>query len=105
MNEFGMHVLNAGTGSPIRITFDESRRTAVGGAQEIKLPGAEAELPTAVLKDAFEKIILTIERINISEDEKKEARSLLLKLLQSKAGARALGESAQSLIRKYFAGL
>jgi hypothetical protein len=105
MNEFGMHVLNSGTGSPIRITFDESRRRAVGGSQEIKMPGAEAELSTPVLNDAFEKIIRAIEQTNISEGEKKEARSLLLKLLQSKAGARALGESAQSLITKYFAGL
>jgi hypothetical protein len=105
MNEFGMHVLNSGTGSPIRITFDESRRTAAGARQEMKIPGAEAELPTQVLKDAFEQVILAIERTNISEGEKKEARSLLLKLLQSRAGARALGESAQSLITKHFSGL
>ena len=105
MNEFGMHVLNSGTGSPIRITFDESRRTAVGGSEEIKMPGTEAELPRLMLKDAFEKIILAIGQTSISEGEKKEARSLLLKLLQSKAGVRALGENAQSLITKYFAGL
>src|SRR6266550_3590143 len=101
MNEFGMHVLKGGTGSPIRITFDESRRAGVGGPREIKMPGAEMQ----ALKDAFEQIILAIGQTSISEGEKKEARSLLLKLLQSKAGVRALGENAQSLITKYFAGL
>ncbi|PYK46134.1 MAG: hypothetical protein DME46_02440 [Verrucomicrobia bacterium] len=101
MNEFGTHVLNSGTTSPIRITFDETRRTAVGGPKEIEMPGAEAQ----ALRGAFEQIILAIEQASISEREKKETRSLLLKLLQSKAGARALGESAQSLITKYFAKL
>jgi len=65
------------------------------------MPGAEMQ----ALKDAFEQIILAIGQTSISEGEKKEARSLLLKLLQSKAGVRALGENAQSLITKYFAGL
>ena len=52
------------------------------------------------------KIILAIEQIGVSEGDKKEARSLLLKLLQSKAGADALGEGgAQSLITKYFGSL
>jgi hypothetical protein len=100
MNEFGMHVLNSSAASPIRITFDE-RRATVGDPQEIKMPGTEAQ----ALKDAFEQIILAIDQISISEGEKKEARSLLLKLLESKAGVRALGESARSLIAKYFAGL
>src|SRR6184192_2059375 len=95
-----MHVLNSSAASPIRITFDESRRAGVGGPQEIKMPGAEMQ----ALKDAFEQIILAIGQTSISEGEKKEARSLLLKLLQSKAGVRALGENAQSLITKYFAG-
>jgi len=101
MNEFGMHVLNSSAASPIRITFDESRGAGVGGPQEIKMPGAEMQ----ALKDAFEQVILAIGQTSISEGEKKEARSLLLKLLQSKAGVRALGENAQSLITKYFAGL
>jgi hypothetical protein len=100
MNELGMHVLNSSAASPIRITFDE-RRAVVGDPQEIKMPGAEVQ----ALKDAFEQIILAIEQTSISEGEKKEARSLLLKLLQSKAGVHALGETAGSLITKYFAGL
>jgi hypothetical protein len=100
MNELGMQVLKSSAASPIRITFDE-RRAVVGDPQEIKMPGAEAQ----ALKDAFEHIILAIERTGISEREKKEARSLLLKLLQSKAGESALGQSARSLIAKYFADL
>ena len=101
INELGMHVLNSSAASPIRITFDE-RRAVVGDPQEIKMPGAEAQ----ALKDAFEQVILAIGHIGVSEGDKKEARSLLLKLLQSKAGADALGEGcAQSLITKYFGSL
>jgi hypothetical protein len=74
----------------------------VGDPQEIKMPGAGAQ----ALKDAFEQVILAIEQIGVSEGDKKEAQSLLLKLLQSKAGADALGEGdAQSLITKYFGSL
>ena len=101
INELGMRVLNSSAASPIRITFDE-RRAVVGDPQEIKMPGAEAQ----ALKDAFEQVILAIERIGVSEGDKNEARSLLLKLLQSKAGADALGKGgAQSLITKYFGSL
>jgi len=101
INELGTHVLNSSAASPIRITFDE-RRAVVGDPQEIKMPGAEAQ----ALKDAFEQVILAIEQIGGSEGDKKEAQSLLLKLLQSKAGADALGEGgAQSLITKYFGSL
>jgi hypothetical protein len=100
INELGMQVLNSSAASPIRITFDQ-RRAVVGDPQEIKIPGAEAQ----ALKDAFEQVILAIEQVSVSEGDKKEARSLLLKLLRSKAGAGVLGESAQSLITKYFANL
>jgi len=100
INELGMHILDSSAASPIRITFDE-RRAVVGDPQEIKVPGAEAQ----ALKAAFEQVILAIEKTSVSEGEKKEAQSLLLKLLESKAGVRALGDSARSLITKYFAGL
>jgi hypothetical protein len=66
------------------------------------MPGGEA----GALKDAFEQVIVAIEHIPVSEADKKEARLLLLKLLQSKAGADALGEGgARSLIAKYFGSL
>jgi hypothetical protein len=100
INELGMHILDSSAASPIRITFDE-RRAMVGDPQEIKMPGAEVQ----ALKDAFEQIILAIEQTSVTEGEKKEARALLLKLLESKAGVRLLGESARLLITKYFAGL
>jgi hypothetical protein len=101
INELGTHVLNSSAASPIRITFDE-RRAVVGDPQEIKMPGAEAQ----ALKDAFEQVIRAIEQSGVSEGDKKEARSLLLKLLQSKAGANALEEGgARSLITKYFGSL
>ena len=100
INELGTHVLKSGTASPIRITFDE-RRATVGDPQEIKVLGAEAQ----ALRDAFEHIIRAIDQASVSEAGKKEARSLLFQLLQSEAGQCALGESAQSLITKYFADL
>ena len=40
----------------------------------------------------------------MSDEEKKEAKSLLRKLLGSKAAANVLGHGAQSLAAKYFTG-
>ena len=44
------------------------------------------------------------EPIVVSEQEKNEAKSLLRKLLGSKAAASVLGPGAHSLAAKYFAG-
>jgi len=49
-------------------------------------------------------VITAINQADVSEQEKNEARSLLRKLLGSKAAARVLGAGAQSLVAKYFAG-
>ena len=40
----------------------------------------------------------------LSEQEKNEAKSLLRKLLGSKAAAKVLGAGAQSLVAKYITG-
>jgi hypothetical protein len=49
-------------------------------------------------------VITAIKQADVSEQEKNEAKSLLRKLLASKAAARVLGLGAQSLAAKYFTG-
>jgi hypothetical protein len=46
-------------------------------------------------------VITAIDQADVSEREKNEAKSLLRKLLSSKAAASVLGPGAQSLAAKY----
>ena len=55
-----------------------------------------------MITDALEKVITAINQADVSEQEKNEAKSLLRKLLGSKAAASVLGPGAQSLVAKYF---
>jgi hypothetical protein len=57
-----------------------------------------------VITEALEKVITAINQADVSEQEKNEAKSLLRKLLGSKAAAGMLGAGAQSLAAKYFTG-
>jgi hypothetical protein len=52
--------------------------------------------------EALEKVITAINQADVSEQEKNEAKSLLRKLLGSKAAVSVLGPGAQSLAAKYF---
>src|SRR6266480_3508562 len=90
INDFGTKVLEAGVASPISISIDESRRTTVPQQQQ------------AITK-AVEKVITAINQADVSEQEKNEAKSLLRKLLGSKAAASVSGPGAHSLAAKYFA--
>jgi hypothetical protein len=47
---------------------------------------------------------MKINQADVSEQEKKEAKSSLRKLLGSKAATSVLGAGAQSLAAKYFTG-
>ena len=47
-------------------------------------------------------MITAINQADLSEKEKNKAKSLLRKLLGSKAAAKVLGAGAQSLAAKYF---
>ena len=101
INDFGVKVLEAGVGSPIRISIDESRRTNVSRQQQ----AIAASTPQQqVITEALEKVITAINQADVSEQEKNEAKSLLRKLLGSKAAASVLGPGAHSLAAKYFAG-
>jgi len=99
INDFGVQVIEAGVASPIRISIDESRRTAVPQAGQA--PVAVSTPQQQMITDALEKVITSIIQADVSEQEKNEANSLLRKLLSSKAAAKVLGAGAQSLLAKY----
>ena len=57
-----------------------------------------------MITDALEKVITAINQAEVSEEEKNEAKSLLQKVLVSKAAGKVLGAGAQSLLAKYITG-
>jgi F0F1-type ATP synthase epsilon subunit len=102
INDFGVKVLEAGVAPPIQISIDESRRASVRRKEQA--PIATSTPQQQKITDALEKVITAINEADVSEQEKNEAKSLLRKLLSSKAAAKVLGAGAQSLTAKYFAG-
>jgi hypothetical protein len=102
INDFGVQVIEAGVAPPIRISIDQSRRTAV--PQPGQAPVAVSTPQQQMITDALEKVITAINQADVSEREKNEAKSLLRKLLGSKAAAKVLGAGAQSLVAKYITG-
>ena len=102
INGFGVKVLEAGVKPPIPISIDVSRRTNV--FREQQAPIAPSTPQQQMIRDALEKVIVAIDQADVSEQEENEAKSLLRKLLGSKAAASVLGPGAQSLVDKYFAG-
>jgi hypothetical protein len=102
INDLGIKVVEAGVAPPIQIAIDKSRRTKV--PQQEQAPIATNTPQQQKITDALEKVITAINQADVSEPEKNEAKSLLRKLLSSKAAAKVLGAGAQSLTAKYFAG-
>src|SRR4029077_11632464 len=102
INDFGIKVLEAGAAPPIRISIDESRRTAVSRQQQA--PSATSTPQQQVIREALEKLITAINQADVSEREKNEAKSLLRKLLGSKAAARVLGAGGGFPAAETFAG-
>ena len=103
INDFGVKVLEAGVASPISISIDKSRRTTVPRRQQTSTAPSTPR-QQQVIMEALEKVITAINQADVSEQEKNEAKSLLRKLLGSKAAVSVLGPGAQSLAAKYFAG-
>jgi hypothetical protein len=99
INDFGVKVLEAGVASPIRISTDEGRRTTVPQQQAQVAPSTPQQ---QAITEALEKVIAAINQADVSEQEKNKVKSLLRKLLGSKAAASVLGPGAQSLVAKYF---
>jgi hypothetical protein len=102
INDFGVKVLEGGVASPIRISIDERRRTTA--PREEQAPISASTPQQQAITEAVEKVITAINQADVSDQEKNEAKSLLRKLLSSKAAAKVLGAGAQSLTAKYFAG-
>jgi hypothetical protein len=102
INDLGVEVLEAGVEPPIRISIDKSRRITVPQQQQAPIGASTPQ--QQVITEALEKVITAINQADVSEQEKNEAKSLLRKLLSSKAGASVLGAGAQSLTAKYFTG-
>ena len=102
INGLGVKVLEGGVASPIRISIDEGRLTTV--PQQEQAPIGPITPQQEVIAEALEKVITAINQADVSAREKNEAKSLLRKLLGSKAAASVLGPGAQSLAAKYFAG-
>jgi hypothetical protein len=102
INDFGVQVLEAAVVPPIRIVIAESRQTAVPRPQQGPIKASTPQ--QQVITEALEKVITAINQADVSEQQKNEAKSLLRKLLGSKAAAGVLGAGAQSLVAKYFTG-
>ena len=102
INDLGVKVLEGGVAPPISISTDKSRRTSVPRQQQA--PIGESTPQQRGITEALEKVIAAINQADVSEQEKNEAKSLLRKLLGSKAAASMLGAGAQSLAAKYFTG-
>ncbi|MGE5212564.1 MAG: hypothetical protein ACM3NN_02595 [Nitrospirota bacterium] len=100
INDFGVKVLEAGVEAPIQISVDQRRRTTVSKREQA--PIAAGTPQQQMITDALEKVITAINQADVPEREKNETKSLLRKLLSSKAAAKVLGAGAQSLAAKYF---
>jgi len=100
INDFGVKVIEAGVEPPIRIAIDKSRRATV--PKQEQAPIAPSTPQQQMITDALEKVITAINQAEVSEQEKNEAKTLLRRLLGSKAAVSVLGLGAQSLAAKYF---
>jgi hypothetical protein len=102
INDFGVEVLEGTVEPPVSISFDKSRRTRVSKREQPPITGRTRQQQE--ITEALKKVITAINQADVSEQEKNEAKSLLRKLLSSKAAAKVLGAGAQSLAAKYFTG-
>jgi len=100
INDFGVEVLECDVSAPLRISIDESRRSTVSKREQA--PIARRTPQQQMITEALEKVIAAINQADVSEQEKNKVKSLLRKLLDSKAAASVLGPGAQSLVAKYF---
>ena len=102
INNLGVQVIEAGVASPIPISIDEGQRIAVPQPRQAAI--AVSTPQQQMITEALEKVITGINQADLSEQEKNEAKSLLGKLLGSKAASTVLGAGAQSLLAKYITG-
>jgi hypothetical protein len=80
--------------------MDKRRRTSVPRREQARI--ATSTQHQQMIADALEKVITAINQADVSEQEKNEAKTLLRRLLSSKAAVSVLGPGTQSLANKYF---
>ena len=100
INDFGVKVLEGGVAPPIQISTDERRRTSVPRREQASI--AMSTQHRQMITDALETVITAINQADVLQQEKNEAKTLLRRLLGSKAAVSVLGPGAQSLAAKYF---
>ena len=100
INDLGVKVFEGDVAPPIQISMDERRRTRV--PRRGQAPIATSTQDQQMITDALEKVITAINQADVSEQEKNEAKTLLRRLLGSKAAVSVLGPGAQSLAATYF---
>jgi hypothetical protein len=101
INDFGVEVLEGAVEPPVSISIDKSRRARVSKREQAPIAGRTPQ--QQAITEALEKVLIAIDQAKASEQEKNEAKSLLRKLLGSKAAAKVFGAGAQFLAAKYFA--
>ena len=99
INDLGVKVLEGGAEPPIQISIDERRQTTIPKHEQTPITPSTPQQHR--ITEALKKVITAFNRADVSEQEKNEAKSLLRKLLSSKAAAKVLGAGAQSLAAKY----
>src|ERR1044072_8678543 len=85
INDVGVKVLEAGVELPIQISIDDTRRAKI--SKHEKAPIAPSTPQQQQITEALKKEITAIDQADVPEKEKNVARSLLRKLLSSKASA------------------
>src|SRR6476660_4466000 len=103
INDFGVKVLEGGVVPPIQISMDERRRTIVPRREQA--PIATSTQHQQMITDALEKVITAINQADVSEQEKNEAKTLLRRLLGSKAAVSVLGPWRAVPRREVFHGI
>jgi hypothetical protein len=96
INDLGMRILAGETVAPITIALQAGSKPS---RPRVSKPTAQQQEVAA----ALEKVIKAVAAAEHPAEEKAKALLLVWKLLESKAGAAALGTAAQSLMVKYFA--
>ena len=99
INDFGVKVLQGGVEAPIPVSIDKSRRPAVSKRRQTS---PEKRSQQRAITEALEKVIVALDQADVPEPDKTKAKSLLRKLLDSKAASNMLGSGAQTLAAKYF---
>lgn len=83
--------------APIAITFDQSQHVLVSHSHSVQVAGAGSH-QAQTIESTFEYLVDAVDRAQVTPDEKKNVRSLLLKLAESKAFASILQAGTGALI-------